>query len=63
MLAVGLIARRSKTALMLLAPIPLALIGWLILDASAPILLPRYMASVTALAGDRRSGRRGGSLR
>jgi hypothetical protein len=49
MLAVGLVARRSKAALMLLAPIPLALIGWLILDASVPILLPRYMASVTAL--------------
>jgi hypothetical protein len=49
MLAVGLVARRSKAALMLLAPIPLAFIGWLILDASAPILLPRYMASVTAL--------------
>jgi hypothetical protein len=49
MLAVGLVARRSKAALLLLAPIPLAVIGWLILDASAPILLPRYMASVTAL--------------
>jgi hypothetical protein len=49
MLAVGLVARRSKAALMLFAPIPLALIGWLTLDASVPILLPRYMASVTAL--------------
>ena len=49
LLAVGLIARRSRPALMILAPIPFALIGWAIFDASAPILLPRYMASVTAL--------------
>jgi hypothetical protein len=49
LLAVGLIARRSKTALLVLAPIPLAMIGWLILDARAPLLVPRYLASITAL--------------
>jgi len=49
LLAVGLVIRRNKAALLVLAPIPLAVIGWAIFDASAPILLPRYMASVTAL--------------
>jgi len=49
LLVVGLIARRSGAALMLLAPVPIAFVGWLILDASAPVLVPRYMASVTAL--------------
>jgi hypothetical protein len=49
MLAVGLIARRSKTVLMLLAPIPVAFIGWLILGAGASAVLPRFMTSVTAL--------------
>jgi hypothetical protein len=49
LLAVGLIARRTRTALLVLAPIPLAVIGWLILDARAPLLVPRYLASVTAL--------------
>jgi hypothetical protein len=49
LLVVGLMARRSRRALVILSPIPLALIGWAIFDASAPILLPRYMPSVTAL--------------
>ena len=49
LLAVGLIARRSKTLLLLLAPIPLAVAGWLILETGAPVLVPRYMASLTAL--------------
>ena len=49
MLAVGLVARRSKAALTMLAPIPIAFVGWLLLDANAPVLVPRYMASVTAL--------------
>jgi hypothetical protein len=49
MLAVGLIIRRSRAALMLLAPIPVAFVGWLILNASAPMLMPRFMVSVTSL--------------
>lgn len=49
LLGIGLVARRSRAALILLAPIPIAFVGWLILDASAAVLVPRYMASVTAL--------------
>lgn len=49
MLAVGLIARRSRSVLILLAPIPVALVGWLIIDAAASALVPRYMASATSL--------------
>lgn len=49
MLAAGLLVRRSKTAWLVLAPIPVALIAWLVLDAWSPILVPRYLASLTAL--------------
>lgn len=49
MLAVGLIVRRSMTVLMVLAPIPLAFVGWMVIESGAPILVPRYMASVTAV--------------
>jgi hypothetical protein len=49
LLAVGLIAGRSKAALMVLAPIPIAFVAWLVLDSITPVLLPRYLASVTAL--------------
>jgi hypothetical protein len=49
LLAVGLIVRRSKTVLVLLAPIPVAFIGWLILDAGASAVVPRFMVSVTSL--------------
>jgi len=49
LLAVGLIARRSKPALVVLAPIPLAFAAWAVMDAGAPLLVPRYMATVTAL--------------
>lgn len=49
LLAAGLVSRRTKTALVVLAPIPLAIVGWAILDALNPILTPRYLASVTAM--------------
>jgi len=49
LLAAGLIVRRSRTVWLLLSPIPLAMIGWLILDAWTPVLVPRYLASITAL--------------
>jgi len=35
--------------LILLAPLPLALVAWFLLDAITPMLVPRYLASVTAL--------------
>ena len=49
LIAVALIARRSKALLVVLAPVPLAFVGWLILDTAAPMVVPRYMASLTAL--------------
>jgi len=49
LLAVGLLTRRSRPVLVILAPIPLALIGWAIFEVGSPILIPRYMVSLTAL--------------
>lgn len=49
LILVGLVSRRSNTALVVLAPIPLAILGWAILDAAAPMLAPRYLASITAI--------------
>jgi hypothetical protein len=49
LLATAVISHRSSTVLIILAPIPVALVGWLIQDAGAPIIVPRYLASVTAL--------------
>ncbi|HUP67388.1 MAG TPA: hypothetical protein VM145_04150, partial [Sphingomicrobium sp.] len=48
-IAVGLAARRSKTLVLVLAPIPLAFVAWLVLELGGPLLVPRYMASLTAL--------------
>jgi hypothetical protein len=41
--------KRQRSVMLLLAPIPLALAAWLILDSITPMLVPRYFASVTAL--------------
>jgi hypothetical protein len=49
LLALAAITRRNRVMLLLLAPIPLAVVGWIILDSVTPMLIPRYMASVTAL--------------
>ena len=49
LLAVGLIARRRRTMLIVLAPIPIAFAAWLAMEASAPHMVPRHMAGVTAL--------------
>lgn len=48
LVAAGL-ARRRRSTLLLIAPLTIALVGWVVLDAAAPVIVPRYLASATAL--------------
>ena len=49
LIAAALLSRTGTRAGWLLAPIPLALAAWFVMDAVTPMIVPRYLASVTAL--------------
>ena len=43
------VIRRKRAAMAVLAPIPIAVVGWLLLDSVTHMVVPRYLASATAL--------------
>ena len=49
LIASGSFSRAAVRIKWLLAPVPLALTAWLVMDAVVPMVVPRYLSSITAL--------------